>query len=716
MAELGIPQSVQVAIETRIRALPAETQDLLQFAAMMGREFRCDVLLTATEVEEEALFELLEQAERAQLIEEVQNEEDIFSFTHALIPTTLVDGLRTRQKKRLHYKVANAMEAVNPEDWEALAYHFDNAGEDEKAIDYLLKAGDRTRLIYAYQEAINLYEKALDLLQDLGQDQEAGRLLMRLGLLYHSTFDFERSSTAYHEGFTLWQKPSGFREKELLQPAPHPYRTIELVPTTLNPTMCADTVSMFFIRQLFSGLVEETEAMDLVPHIARSWEVLEHGRKYVFHLRDDFYWTDGEPVTARDFEFAWKKVLDPQTGSLVASRLFDIRNAKSFNQGDVSEEEIGVKAIDNITLSVELESPTSYFLHLVSRSVTKPIPMHSVEKYGEAWAEPRNLVTNGSFNLDLWEPEEKIVLVRNPKYPGRFEGNLDEVELHVLPDWQDQLERYEHNELDVLGLGLVPTSEFNNLRQRFSHDYITGPEASTTYLGINFTLEPFTDKRVRQAFAHAIDKKKIANVILQGISDPATGGFVPHEMPGHSPNIGLSFNPQLARKLLLEAGYSHVHDFSNINIFVHGDPWQRERFKAVEDELRKNTELPIEFTYLAFDVLRERILEEKPHIFGVGWTAGFPDPDLFLGTAARTFIPPNWNEQYDKLVENARQVLDLDERLRLYTEADKILMEEAVVIPISYARIHLFVKPWVKRFPIPPINTFSYKDVVIEPH
>jgi oligopeptide transport system substrate-binding protein len=342
--------------------------------------------------------------------------------------------------------------------------------------------------------------------------------------------------------------------------------------------------------------------------------------------------------------------------------------------------------------------------------------MHSVEKYGEAWAEPRNLVTNGPFNLDRWEPEEKIILVRNPKYPGRFDGNLDEVELNLPTDWQEQLERYEHNELDDLGIGWAPTSEFNNLRRRFTHDYITGPEATTQYLAINFTLEPFTDKRVRQAFAHAIDKEKIANEVLQGISDPATGGFVPHGMPGHSPNIGLSFDPQLARKLLSEAGYSNVHDFPKISILVQGDPYQRARFEAVENELKKNADLPIEFTYLPFDVLRERILEDKPHVFGVGWAASYPDPDLFLGTAARTFIPPNWNERYDKLVENARQVFYLDERLRMFAEADKILMEEAVIIPITYGRIHLFVKPWVKRFPIPPINTFSYKDVVIEPH
>jgi ABC-type oligopeptide transport system substrate-binding subunit len=717
MAELGIPQSVQVAIEARIRALPAETQDLLQLAAIMGREFRFDVLLNATDVEEDALFELLEQAERAQLIEEQDNGDvAFFSFTHALIPTTLVDALRTRQKKRLHHKVADAMEILNPEDWEALAYHYDNTGEVEKAIDYLLKAGDQARLIYAYQDAIQAYEKALDLLQDLGEDHEAGRLLMRLGLLYHNTFDFERSKKAYHEGFIHWQKEGDVPDELITTNAPHPYRTIIEKPTTLDPVMCADALSNEIIRQLFSGLVELTGSMDLVPHLAHSWDVLEQGKKYIFHLRDDFLWTDGEPVTALDVEFAWKRLLDPKISSHAATRLFDIRNAMNFNQGKVSDEEIGVKALDDNTLYVELETPTSYFLYLLSQAVTFPIPKHAVEKYGDSWTEAKNLVTSGPFNLYKWEPGEMMIIIRNPQYAGKFSGNLEVVKYHFPTNWEEQLERYERGELDAFDFGWMPQSEFAKVRQQYSEDYITTPMAFTLYLGINFTREPFTDKRVRKALAHAIDREKIANVIMHGYRDPATGGFIPPGIPGHSPNIALQYDPDLANKLLSEAGFKNTKAFPDIDFLVIDDPDRKFMFDVIRDELKKNIGLQIDMTYMDFPSLRARLIEELPHVFAMAWVAMYPDPNIYLGIAARSWIQPDWNTNYNELVDSAKQVMDPTHRIEIFKQADKILMEEAVIVPITYGRVHRLIKPWVKKFPINAINTFSFKDVVIEPH
>jgi len=387
--ELGVPQSVRVAIQARLRVLPTESQEVLRLAAVLGREFDFDTLVSATgassgsgqALDEEALIDALENAERAQLIEEVSSEKGgTFAFLHALIPTTLIESTRTLQRRRLHRQAAAAIEARQPDDLEALAYHYNQAGVAANAANYMLQAGDRARALYAHHEAIANYQGALEFLNKAGDLERAARTLMKLGLTYHNAFDFKAARQAYQEGFSYWQRVADTQHETADLPPPHALRITAFEPASLSPGIAMDHPSAVFQDQLFSGLLEVSPDMSVVPDVARSWELLDGGRKYVFQLRDDVVWSDGVQVTAPDFEYAWKRVLDPARRWPAANQVYDIQGARAYHQGELADpDRIGVRALDEFTLIVELEGPASYFPYLLAFSPMFPVPRHVVQ-------------------------------------------------------------------------------------------------------------------------------------------------------------------------------------------------------------------------------------------------------------------------------------------------------------------------------------------------
>jgi len=458
--------------------------------------------------------------------------------------------------------------------------------------------------------------------------------------------------------------------------------------------------------------------------VARSWEVLEGGRKYVFHLRDDVRWSDGAPVTARDFAYAWKRVLDPATGSRNAMLLYDVKGVRAFHQGacpepaegEAGRRDVGVRALDDVTLAVELEEPTSYFLHMLALFVTYPVPRHVVEAYGEAWTKVGNIVTNGPFRLEAWQRGESMVLVRNPEYHGRFRGNVQRVELSFIADPSARLELYEANRLDILDLRWVlPPLERDHARQRHAGEYVSAPQLTTSYVGFNVSRPPFDDLRVRRAFVLATDRERLADV-WRGYYFPATGGFVPAGMPGHSAGIGLPYDPEQARQLLAEAGYPGGRGFPVVDALVSVTRSRVSEY--LQAQWRENLGLEIMWKTMGGRPLVNRLDREPPHLFLLAWVAYYPDPDNFLRVCPAWCNNAQWgNKVYNRLVEKARRITDQEERMKLYGQADRILVEEAAIMPLFYSRHDLLVKPWVSRYPLSAIGPWFWgKDVIIEPH
>jgi ABC-type oligopeptide transport system substrate-binding subunit/class 3 adenylate cyclase len=719
VAEIPIPDTLQGVLMARIDRLQEQARRVLQMASVIGRLFLYRVLAAIAQ-EERRLETHLTTLQREEMVREQARLPELeYVFKHELTREAAYNGLLKVERRSFHRQVAMALEELFPdridEQVGLLAHHWERAADAEKATAYLLRAGDQARLLYSHEEAIDLYQRALVFLREGGQHQRAARTLMKLGLAYHNALEFGSARQTYEEGFALWQRAGQTQPAVLPPPARHALRLQYWhEPSALDPGTALSNPAM---QQVFSGLVENTPEMDIVPDVASSWEVLEGGRTYVFHLRSDVHWSDGSPVTADDFAFAWKRVLDPAIGSRHASSLYDVRGARAFHSGQVGWDDVGVRALDAATLVVELEGPTGYFLQLLSYQCTLPVPRHVVQAHGMAWTELGNIVTNGPFRVQARDPGQSMTLVRNPQYHGRFTGNVQHVELYSAVDPSTQLEMYETDRLDVLEVFSIPAPEIRPARERHAEEFVSVPQLATTYLALDVTRPPFDDVRVRRAFVMAMDWQGLAHVVFGGYAFPATGGFVPPGMPGHSPGIALPYDPDRARQLLSEAGYPPGGRPGFPPVIMFKVPEYEAQYEYMQAHWRETLGVQITLELVEYGKLLDRLKAGAPHMWVLAWLADYPDPDNFL----RVGIPRQWtawrNEAYERLLGEARGAQDQRERMKLYRQADRILVEEAAIVPMSYLRALFLVKPWLSKYPLSAaLGDCFWKDVIIEPH
>jgi ABC-type oligopeptide transport system substrate-binding subunit/DNA-binding SARP family transcriptional activator len=727
-AELPLPAAVSEAIQARLRRLDENAQQALQVGAILGREFDFDLLNAAWRQNEEATLNALDTLLRRRFVDEGRGVlgRD-YAFHHHKIREVVYAGIPLRRRQHLHARAGKAMETIHASNLDAvageLAFHF---GEGQRldrtlgarAVHFLLLAGDQARLAYAHQEAIEYYSQALALQKEQGEYEPAARTLMKLGLTYHTIWEFGQARQAFNEAFALRKRAGATPRVASLPPAPHPLRLPWYEPMTLDPTLASDTYSVGVLGHLFSGLVELSPDLDVVPDVAQSWDMSEGGRRFVFHLRDDVRWSDGMRVTAHDFEYAWKRVLEPGTASQNASLLLDVKGARALQTGEARERDsLGVRALDPLTLQVELEEPAGYFLHLLTTEATCPVPTHAVEAHGASWAEPGNIVTNGPFMLADWHRGESMRVVRSPEYYERVSGNVDQVALSFLPAVRSaELEMYEADGLDVATLSDPPVVEL--ARRRHPGEYISFPILGTLHVGFDVSRPPFDDPRVRRAFALAIDKEQLADVHLGGQVFPATGGFVPPGMPGHSAGIGLPYDPERARQLLDAAGYPAGRGFPPVEALAPGlRVDERVESRQLQAYWRDNLGLEIEWKALEVRAWLDRLNKQPPQLYLTASMAEYPDPDDLLRASPFRRRTRWQNDAYDRLVQEARQATTPAIRIKLYQQAEAILVEEAPIMPIYYDRGHLLLKPWVSRFPTSSLRWYGHwNDVIIEPH
>jgi oligopeptide transport system substrate-binding protein len=238
----------------------------------------------------------------------------------------------------------------------------------------------------------------------------------------------------------------------------------------------------------------------------------------------------------------------------------------------------------------------------------------------------------------------------------------------------------------------------------------------TDYLGFDVRRPPFDDARVRRAFAMATDRETLAGVVRRAYALPATGGYLPPGMPGHSAGIGLPYDPEGARSLLAEAGYPGGRGFPALEALGAFSPNRVPMLQYLQGQWQENLQVTITWPKIEFRAFFDRMSNQVPPLWYGGWMADYPDPDNFMRVSS-CWTDTGWqNAAYDRLVEDARRTVDQETRLDLYRQADQILVEEAPIVPLTHGSIHLLVKPYVTQFPISPISGWFYKDVVIEPH
>jgi ABC-type oligopeptide transport system substrate-binding subunit/class 3 adenylate cyclase len=715
-----LPARVEGVIEERIGRLKETLQEILRIASVEGENFTAQVVARVQKVDELQLFSKLnrELEKRYRLVfsqGEAKVGEQILSqyaFSHALFQQFMYNGLSSGERRLMHGQVAQILEelyeGVTNTIAVQLAHHYTQAEQFDKAIHYLLIAGDQARIMAAYDETVDLYKRALEIMKERGEYELAAGTLMKLGLAYHDTLNFKLAQQMFDEGFEMRKLVSS--ESQTDTPSSlYTYRRVWFEMSTLDPTL---KLERLFACNIFSGLVEQGTMREIIPDVAASWEISKDGLRYIFRLRDNVLWSDGKQVTARDFEFAWKRILNPSIGASddLVRLLYEIRGAECYYLGENSDpDQIGIRAIDDLTLEIELERPASFFLHLLT--ALYPVPKHVVETYGADWTELKHIVTNGPFRLETYLPGESIVLVRNPTFHGHFPGNLEKVEfiLTVPVASPESFAMYEADQVDLVNLG----EKTYYVRHKYAEEYLPFSWPGITYVGFNSNLPPFDDKRVRLAFVMAVDKERITSEELRGFYYLAYGGFVPPGMPGHSPDIGLAYDPVQARNLLAQAGYPDGLGFQKLRFVIQNQLGESRLGEGISQQWSENLNVDVEIDNL--DSARWWKEKELANGFLGGWLQDYPDPDNFLRVCIQTTLPDWQNNAYDQLLDEARRTFLQEERIRLYQAADKILIEDAAVLPIIYERYHCLVKPWDKH-PDWTYGPQSWKASIVEPH
>lgn len=585
---------------------------------------------------------------------------------------------------------ADNLEPVVP----LLAHHYAQAGITDKAVPYLIQTGDRARLLQARDEALAAYRRAVELLREQGYTERLAGPLMRIGLTYQTAFDHEKAQRAFDEAFALWQPDAGLSTERGAGSATLRLASVE--PDTLDPLLSGGLPPIIYA--LFSGLVRYDEGANVVPDIAERWEISADGRRYTFRLRGDVVWTDGEAVTAHDFVANFRRALDPSARvDLVPSLLSPVSGALDVREGRQPPEHAGFHALDDRTLVIELAEATSYFMYNLANEVLAPVPRHLLQSHGPNWWRPQTFASCGPFQLAAWEQGGDLTLERNPKYHGPFRGNVQRLSVKLMKPWDERYESlYRADEVDMLAMSYGTRIEtFDRLRRQFPREHRTRTDSGRTLCHfVDHTVPPFDDKRVRQAMACAVDREALA--ARWPLSVPAHGGFVPPGIPGHVEGL-TSHDPDHAARVIEHIG-SDVPP-----VVVIGVEFTAPIVQCLAEDWRA-VGVPVDVRLCRTFADQDRVWRETagPKASVLGWLSDYPDPDSYLRVAVEEKLPHWKHDRYAALLHEAARTNDVAARLQLYQSAERVLADEAVLVPLVYGEEHLMIKPWIAEFPDVP--------------
>ncbi len=488
---------------------------------------------------------------------------------------------------------------------------------------------------------------------------------------------------------------------------------LDFGPITLDPAIMRDTASAYYIMEIFSGLVTLDQNLEIVPDLAERWEVSADGTVYTFHLRPDAKFQDGKPVTAYDFKYSFERACDPATGSETAAEyLGDIVGVMERLSGEAGEIR-GLKVLDDHTLEITIDAPKAYFLAKLVYPVAFVVDRENVESGPDWWQTPNG---SGPFKLAAWEPDEMIVLERNALYYGEMPG----IKYAIFNLWAGvPMTMYENGEIDITYVSGSDIQRVLDPSSPLHRELITVPEFAISFLGFNAARPPFDDPDVRRAFCLAVDKEKIASVLMQGLVQPAAG-ILPPGMPGYNEQLkGLGYDPDGAMEALRQSKYGGASNLPPITFTTSGLGSISPIYEAMIAMWRENLGVNVEIRQIEPERYPYVIEEEKDEMFEIGWTADFPDPQNFLDVLFHTGSKNNTGEYsnpaVDAKLDAARREMNESERLRLYQEAEQMLVDDAACLPLFFGYSYVLVKPYVKGYPASPLPIPWLKYISIEP-
>lgn len=452
---------------------------------------------------------------------------------------------------------------------------------------------------------------------------------------------------------------------------------------------------------LFERLLLFDENNDLIPGAAERWEVSKNGLVWRFHIRANSRWSDGRPVTAHDFAYTFKRLIDPAVANRLAFLYYDIRGAEAYNTGNNSDPAtLGLRAVNDLTFEIETEKPSPFIPYLAAFQGSSPVPSWQVAKYGRRWTDPGNCVSNSSYQLLEWRRGDRMIFTLNPRYTGPNKGSVERfVEIFITPGTSNAMLAYENNEIDHVFVGV---QDIDRIRR---HPVLKGqlhtfPYFATTYLIMQTSRSPFNDVRVRRAFAHAIDRESLCRVVHRGMNKPAYS-MLP---PGFTGSVGdryraaQVFDPERARRLLAEAGYPGGRGFPPVELLVGGPD---QEIQAIENMIRETLNVALQIRSIESRALVERLYQYDVPMTIMTWWYDYPDPHNMLTapwrSRSRGFGRQDWiNPDFDGFVDQAAHELDTARRMALYDRAERLLAEEAGGIFLYHRYAFDLRKPWLK--------------------
>jgi oligopeptide transport system substrate-binding protein len=475
-------------------------------------------------------------------------------------------------------------------------------------------------------------------------------------------------------------------------------------PESLDPHKTSTTYEADLLREIFMGLVVQDAKAELIPGAAESWTISPDGTVYTFKLRAGATWSNGDPVTAGDFVFAFQRLQNPETAAEYASMLYPVKNAEAINQGKAKPEEIGVKAVDDMTLEVTLNAPTPYFLEMLTHQATYPVHRASVEKLGNDFTKPGNLVSNGPYTLAEFVPNDHIKLVKNPKFYDAANVQIDAVNFIPNEDRSAAVKRFEAGELD--SHDDMPTEQLADIKAKFGEQVSIGPYLGTYYYAFKMDKAPWNDNNIRRAVCMAIDRDFIADKVWGNSMIPGYS-MVPPGIAGYETSpFDYAEKAQLdredeAKKLLEAAGYSAAKPLK-MEIRYNTSENHKNTAVAIQETLKP---LGVEVTLLNTDTKTHYgHLEQKGDfdIARAGWIADYKDPETFLGISRKA--TPNNYAQYasdafeDLMSKAAAAGGNAAERMKLLSQAEAVMLKDHGQCPLLYYSYHNLVSPKIKGF------------------
>lgn len=490
------------------------------------------------------------------------------------------------------------------------------------------------------------------------------------------------------------------------QPAPPAqqvlHRRLSMSPRTIDPSLATGIPAFNVVQDLFEGLLTLSPAGELKPGVAKTWDISDDGTLYTFHLRKDAKWSNGAPLLATDFVYAWRREVDPSTGAQYADSLAPIVNARAIIDGKKAPQTLGVKAIDKHTLQVRLNRPTPYFLTMLYNQYLMPIYRPAVEQWGDAWTRPEHIVTNGAFKLTEWVINGHLTLTKNEHYWDAAHVRLQKVIDYPITSQESSLSRYLAGDIDFANNPAFPAADYSRLQQQLGDQVTVSPYYATGYLGMRIHQPPFNNPDLRRALNLALDRDVLSNKIKNGMSMPAYSLFPP--LPHYQQQIPdwaswpMSKRRAEAKRLYHKAGYSAEHPLQIELLYNTGGVGTQQYMEAVATMWNQTLGSKIALRNEEWKVMLQDIQYGNAKLYWSAWVGDYPEPYTFAQQFKAGFAMNygNYNNpQYQSIIDKASSEQDRQRRYDYYAQGERILNRDLPFIPLYFYKAPELKKPYV---------------------